>query len=66
MTLVGWIRLRGRDGGGLGQEKSKKGVYTVMFCNCMFKYVFKVVFVNISISTTLLLSFVLFRCFTIT
>ena len=44
-------------GEGLGQEMSKKGVYTVMFWNCMFKYVFKIVFVNISISTTLLLSF---------
>ena len=66
MTLVGWIELRGRDGEGLGTEKSKRDVYTVMFWNCMFKWVFKVVFVIISIITTLLLSFMFFRCFTIT
>ena len=37
-----WLDGEGWEGGmreGLGQEKSKKGVYTVMFWNCILKYV---------------------------
>ena len=49
MTLIGWTRLRGSDGEGLGKVKSKQSVFYSYIWNCMFLICLKVVFVNISI-----------------